>query len=63
MKHGDKVYYHRSHVKQSATWICWIVRGNRRIAMVKVEGSHATIEASPRYVDIEFEKEVYKYGQ
>lgn len=63
MKHGDKVYYHRRHVKQSATWICWIVRGNRRIAMVKVEGSHATIEASPRYVDIEFEKEVYKYGQ
>ena len=25
MKHGDKVYYHRSHhVKQPATWICWI---------------------------------------
>lgn len=64
MKYGDKVYYHRHHhVKQPATWLCWIIRGDRRIAMVKVEGSHATIEASPRYVDIEFEKEVYKYGQ
>ena len=52
MKHGDKVYCHRSHVKQSATWICWIVRGNRRIAMVKVEGSHRHIDVAPSDVEI-----------
>ncbi|MBS0948360.1 hypothetical protein JK167_11800 [Levilactobacillus brevis] len=64
MKHGDKVYYHpRHHVKQPATWLCWITRGDRRVAMVKVKGSHVTIEISPRYVDIGIEKEVYKYGQ
>lgn len=63
MKHGDKVYCYRRHDKQPATWLCWITRGDRRLAMVKVKGSHRHIEASPRYVDIEFEKEVYKYGQ
>ncbi len=52
MKHGDKVYYHRCHVKQSATWICWIVRGNSRSAMMKVEGSHRHIEVAPSDVEI-----------
>ncbi|WP_087051902.1 hypothetical protein [Levilactobacillus brevis] len=63
MKHGDKVHYHRHHVKQPATWLCWITRDDRRVAMIKVKGSHATIEVSPRYVDIGIEKEVYKHGQ
>ena len=63
MKHGDKVYYHpRHHVKKKATWLCWITRGDRRLAMIKVKGSHATIEFSPRYVDIGIEKEICKYG-
>lgn len=52
MKHGDKVYYHRRHDKQPATWICWITRGDRRLAMIKVEGSHRRIEVSPSDVEI-----------
>nr|DAO86461.1 MAG TPA: hypothetical protein [Caudoviricetes sp.] len=53
MKHGDKVYYHRHHhVKQPATWICLITRGDRRSAMIKIEGSHRHIEVAPSYVDI-----------
>lgn len=52
MKHGDKVYYHPRHVKQSATWICWIVRGDRRLAMIKVKGSHRHIEVVPSDVEI-----------
>lgn len=52
MKNGDKVYYHRRHVKQSATWICWIVRGNSRSAMMKVEGSHRHVEVAPSDVEI-----------
>lgn len=47
MKHGDKVYYHRRHAKQSATWICWITRGDRRLAMMKVKGDHRHIEVAP----------------
>lgn len=53
MRHGDKVYYHRRHhVKQLATWICWITRGDRRLAMVKVKGSHRHIEVAPSDVEI-----------
>lgn len=53
MRHGDKVYYHRRyHVKQPATWLCWITRGDRRSAMMKVKGSHATIEVAPSDVEI-----------
>ncbi len=52
MKYGDKVNYHRCHVKQSATWICWIVRGNSRSAMIKVKGSHRHIEVAPSDVEI-----------
>ena len=53
MKHGDKVYYHRRHhVKQLATWICWITRGDKRLAMVKVKGSHRHIEVAPSDVEI-----------
>lgn len=53
MKHGDKVYYHRHRrVKQSATWLCWIVRGNSRSAMMKVKGSHRHIEVAPSDVEI-----------
>lgn len=53
MKHGDKVYYHpRHHVKQSATWICWIVRSNSQSAMIKVKGSHRHIEVAPSDVEI-----------
>lgn len=52
MKHGDKVYCYRRHDKQPATWICWITRGNRRLAMMKVEGSHRHIEVAPSDVEI-----------
>ena len=53
MKHGDKVYYHRRHhIKQPAAWLCWITRGDRRLAMVKVKGSHLHIEVSPSDVEI-----------
>jgi hypothetical protein len=53
MKHSDKVYYHpRHHVKQSATWLCWITRGDMRLAMMKVEGSHRHIEVAPSDVEI-----------
>ena len=53
MRHGDKVYYHRHHhVKQPATWICWITRGDRRIAMIKVKGGHRHIEVAPSDVEI-----------
>lgn len=52
MKHGDKVYYHLRHVKKPATWLCWITRGDRRTVMIKVEGSHATIEVAPSDVEI-----------
>lgn len=53
MKHGDKVYYHRHRrVKQSATWLCWITRGDRRLAMIKVKGSHRHIEVAPSDVEI-----------
>lgn len=53
MKHGDKVYYHPCHhVKQPAMWICWITRGDRRTAMVKVKGSHRHIEVAPSDVEI-----------
>jgi len=53
MKHGDKVYYHRHHhVKRTATWICWIIRGDRRLAMIKVKGSHRNIEVAPSDVEI-----------
>ena len=53
MKHGDKVYYHpRHHVKQPATWLCWITRDDRRLAMVKVKGSHRHIEVAPCGVEI-----------
>jgi len=52
MKHGDKVYYHRHHhVKQPATWLCWITRGDRRIAMIKVKGDHRHIEGAPSDVE------------
>ena len=53
MKHGDKVYYHRRHhVKQTATWLCWITRGDRQLAMIKVKGSHRHIEVAPSDVEI-----------
>lgn len=52
MKHGDKVHYHRNHAKQSATWICWITRGNSRTVMVKVKGSHRHIEVAPSDIEI-----------
>ena len=53
MTHGDKVYYHRRHhVKQSATWLCWITRGDRRVAMMKVKGGHRHIEVAPSDVEI-----------
>ena len=53
MKHGDKAYYHRRHhVKQPATWLCWIIRGDRRTAMMKVKGSHIHIEVAPSDVEI-----------
>lgn len=52
MKHSDKVYYHRCHDKQPATWLCWIVRGDRRLAMIKVEGGHGHIEVVPSDVEI-----------
>ena len=53
MRHGDKVYYHRHRrVKQSATWLCWIVRGNSRSAMIKIEGGHGHIEVAPSDVEI-----------
>lgn len=64
MKYGDKVHYHRHRrVKQSATWLCWIVRGDRRLAMVKVKGNHRHIEVAPSDIEIGIEKEIYKYGQ
>lgn len=52
MKRGDKVYYHRRHDKQPATWICWINRGDRRVAIIKVKGSHRHIEVAPSDVEI-----------
>lgn len=53
MKHGDKVYYHRHRrVKQSATWLCWIVRGDSRSAMIKVKYSHGHIEVAQSDVEI-----------
>ncbi|QCZ43750.1 hypothetical protein [Levilactobacillus brevis] len=53
MKHGDKVYYHpRHHVKKKATWLCWITRDDRRVAMMKVKGSHQHIEVAPSDVEI-----------
>ncbi len=52
MKHDDKVYYHRRHVKQPATWLCWITRGDSRSAMIKVKGSHRHIEVAPSDVEI-----------
>ena len=53
MKHGDKVYYHRRHhVKQPATWLCWIIRGDRRTVMMKVKGDHRHIEVAPSDVEI-----------
>lgn len=53
MKHGDKVYYHRHRrVKQSATWLCWIVRGDSRSAMMKVKDSRRHIEVAPSDVEI-----------
>lgn len=53
MKHGDKVYYHpRHHVKKKATWLCWIKRSGRRLAMMKVKGSHQHIEVAPSDVEI-----------
>ncbi|ARN94126.1 hypothetical protein AZI11_14550 (plasmid) [Levilactobacillus brevis] len=53
MKHGDKVYYHpRHHVKKKATWLCWITRGDRRLAMIKVKGSYRHIEVAPSDVEI-----------
>jgi len=63
MKYGDKVNYHRCHDKQPATWICWVTRGDRRIAMIKVKGGHRHIEVAPSDVEIGIEKEIYKYGQ
>ena len=53
MKHGDKVYYHRHRrVKQSATWLCWIVRGDSRSAMMKVKDSRKHIEVAQNDVEI-----------
>ena len=53
MKHGDKVYYHRHHhVKRPATWLCWIVRGDSRSAMMKVKDSRKHIEVAPSDVEI-----------
>lgn len=53
MKRGDKVYYHRRHhVKKKGTWLCWIIRGNRRLAMMKFEGDHRHIEVAPSDVEI-----------
>lgn len=53
MKHGDKVYYHpRHHVKNPATWLCWTTRGDRRLAMLKIEGGHRHIEVAPSDVEI-----------
>lgn len=53
MKHGDKVYYHpRHHGKKKATWLCWITRGDRRLAMMKFKGSHRHIEVAPGDVEI-----------
>ena len=40
------------HVKQPTTWLCWITRGDRRQAMVKIEGSHRHIEVAPSDVEI-----------
>lgn len=53
MKHGDNVCYHRRHhVKQPATWLCWIIRGDRRTVMIKVKGGHRNIEVAPSDVEI-----------
>ena len=52
MKHGDKVYYHRHHGKNKATWLCWITRGDRRLAMMKIKCSHRHIEVAPSDVEI-----------
>lgn len=53
MKHSDKVYYHpRHHVKKPATWLCWIVRGSSRSAMMKVKDSRRHIEVAPSDVEI-----------
>lgn len=53
MKRGDKVCYLRHHhIKQPATWLCWITRGDRRLAMVKVKGSHRFTEVAPSDVEI-----------
>lgn len=53
MKRGDKVCYLRHHhIKQPATWLCWITRGDRRLAMVKIKGGHRHIEVSPSDVEI-----------
>ena len=35
------------HVKQPATWLCWITRSDRRTVMMKVKGSHRHIEVAP----------------
>ncbi len=40
------------HVKQPATWLCWITRGDRRTVMMKVKGSHRHIEVAPSNVEI-----------
>ncbi|MGJ4013014.1 hypothetical protein ACLOEZ_10405 [Levilactobacillus brevis] len=53
MKHGDKVYYHpRHHVKKKATWLCWIIRGKERVAVIKVERGHKFTEVAPSDVEI-----------
>lgn len=53
MKHGDKVYYHPCHhIKHPATWLCWIIRGNKRVAVIKVEHSYKFTEVAPSDVEI-----------
>lgn len=53
MKYGDNVCYHRRHhVKQPATWLCWITRGKERVAVMKVERGHKFTEVAPSDVEI-----------
>jgi len=61
MKYGYEVYYHRRHhVKQPATWLCWITRGDRRLAIMKVKGDHRHIEVAPSDVEIGRKDEIHQ---
>ena len=61
MKNGDKVNYHRHHhVKQPATWLCWITRGDSRSAMIKVKGDHRHIKVAPSDVEIGRKDEIHQ---